>query len=67
VYDKLTMIAGWQRTDLRDMMYSGMVKAARRQPMFRGKITVGYKRVAIAVHGDGGTSTNGTRTTLVKG
>ena len=52
LYQTLTMIAGWQRLDIRNTLYSGTVKAASRQPIFKGKVKPGYKRVDVTVDGE---------------
>src|SRR5438132_245183 len=49
-YGTLTMMAGWQREDIRDTMYAGFVKCAERRAIFKGKVKTGYKRVAVTVN-----------------
>ena len=45
LFQTLTMFAALQRGAIREMLYAGYVKSAERQPILKGRVKVGYKRV----------------------
>lgn len=46
MYQVLTMVAGWQWADIINKTHTGLLKKAMSEPLWRGHLKIGYRRVA---------------------